>query len=185
MDNAPATPLRANPLRKLLVLAPPLLSGGAAALLLAMAPAAWGAADDLGLASWVPTVSALFLALPALSISLYALRALWRRMTGLFEVDLFGAAVGAASHWVAAVCLVTFAGTMGAEESYRSLGAGGTSSGGFVFLVVIATLIGTTLHGGLTMVYVWAVTPGRRSRLAERREDEVDFVEQWTRRRRR
>jgi hypothetical protein len=72
---------------------------------------------------------------------------------------------------------------MGSAESYDSLDAGGTTSGGFVFLVVLATLIGLVLLGGLTAVYVWAVTPGARTRMAVRTEDEPDFLRDWVRRR--
>jgi hypothetical protein len=183
MQDSDAGPLSANPLRKLAVLAPLAMSAVAAAVLTAAAPVAWGAADGVGFEPWVPTVSSLMMSLPVLALSLYALRAVWQRMSGLFEVDMFGAAVGAMSHWVAAVCLVIFTGTMGSEESYESLGAEGTSSGGFMFLVVLAMLIGMALHGGLTMVYVWAVTPGRKTRIAERTGAEADFLEDWTRRR--
>jgi len=180
-----SAPLAANPLAKLAALSPLLLSGAAALLLTAMAPVAWGAAQSQGLASWVPTVSALMLALPVLAISVYAIVAVWRRMTGLFEVDMVGAITGGVSHWVAAVCLVIFSGTMVSEKSYSSLGAGSTSSAGFLFLVVIGSFIGCGLHAGLTMVYVRAITPGRKTRVGERQPDEPDFIDQWTRTRRR
>ena len=180
-----SSPLTASPLAKLTALSPLLLSGGAALLLAAMAPGAWGAADSQGLASWVPTVSALILAAPGLAISLYTTIAVWRRMTGLFEVDIVGAVTGGVSHWVAAVCLVIFSGTMTSEKSYGSLGAEQTSSAGFLFLVILASFIGCALHAGLTMVYIWAITPGRKTRIGERSSDEPDFVDQWTRTRRR
>jgi hypothetical protein len=184
MQDSGAAPLTANPLRKLAVLAPLAMSGAAAVALTATAAAAWGAADSLGFEAWVPTVASLMMSLPVLALSLYAFRAVWSRMSGLFEVDMFGAVVGAASHWVAAVCLVIFTGTMGSEESYESLGAESTSSGGFMFLVVVAMLIGMALHGGLTMVYIWAVTPGRKTRISERGgEDDIDFLDNWTQRR--
>ena len=180
-----SSPLTANSLAKLAALSPLLLSGAAALLLTAMAPVAWGAAQSQGLASWVPTVSALMLALPVLAISVYAIVAVWRRMTGLFEVDIVGAVTGGVSHWVAAVCLVIFSGTMVSEESYASVGAQSTSSAGFLFLVILASFIGCALHAGLTMVYIWAITPGRKTRIGERSSDEPDFVDQWTRTRRR
>ena len=178
------TPLSRSPVLKLVVLSPLLLSAAAASLLLALAPGAWGAAGGLGLAPWVPTASSVMLGLPVIVMSVWGSWVLLRRMTGLFEVDLFSAGTGGAAHWVASICLVTFAGTMGSESAYESLGAGSMTTAGFTFLASIAAIVGGFLLAGLTMVYVWSVSPGRKTRLAERREDEPDFVADWGRRRR-
>ena len=183
MSESAVKELRRSPGWHLLALSPLLLSGSAACLLIAVAPGAWAVADGFGLASWAPTASALMLALPVLLLSLYAAWRLLPRMRGLFEVDIASAAIGGISHWVAAVCLVIFSGTISSADSYRSLGAESTSTGGFMFLVVLAVLIGVFLHAGLTMVYIWSITPGRKTRIAERGPDEVDFVEHWGRRR--
>jgi len=158
------------------------LSGGAAVMLTASSPAAWGAADGFGLASWVPAVAALILALPALAAASYGGVRVWSRMTGLFDVDMLGAVMGAGTHWIAAVCLVIFMGTMGREESYESLVREGVTTSGLVFLAVVAALIGGVLMAGLTMVYVWSVSPGRRTRIGERLKGEPDFLDDWARR---
>ncbi len=124
------------------------------------------------------------LSLPALALSAWAMVAVWRRTTGLFVVDLFGAIGGAVSHWIAAISLVIFSGSMTAEESYKSLSLGGsTSTSGFIFLVCLFLAIAGFLHAGMTMLYTWSVSPGPRTRLALRDPDERDFIEDWARRR--
>lgn len=185
MSAKPEAGLSQNPLMRLLVLSPLLLSGAAATMLTISAPFAWGAADEFGISSWVPTASALVLSIPGLTMAFYGITRVLQRMTGLFEVDMFAGLTGAVAHWMAAVCMVIFTGTMGSAESYESLGAGGTTSAGFFFLCVLAALIGGALLAGLTAAYVWAVTPGRKTRVGERSPDQPDYVDDWARRNRR
>jgi hypothetical protein len=168
---------------KLLVLSPPLLSGAAALLLLAMSPVAWGAADGQGLSPWAPPAGLGVIAVTMLAMDAWAIRALRRRMEGLFEVDMTWAAVGALSHWLAALSMVTFAGWATSQSAYESLGADKTSTAGFLFLVAVTLVVFGGLLFGMTAAYVWAVTPGRQTRIGERREDEVDIVDEWVRRR--
>jgi uncharacterized membrane protein len=182
-ETGPEAPLGRGAAFKLLVLSPPFLSGAASVLLLAMSPLAWGAADRQGLAPWAPPAGLIVIAVTMLAMDAWAVRALRRRLQGLFEVDMTWAVVGAVSHWVAAVCMVTFAGWATSQSAYESLGADSTSTAGFLFLVAVTLVVFGGLLFGMTAAYVWAVTPGRQTRLGERREDEVDIVDEWVRRR--
>jgi hypothetical protein len=170
---------------RLLVLAPLGISAGAAALLLATAPLAWGAADGVDMPSWLPATTALLVGLPVLSISSWGLVSVWQRLSGLFLVDVIVAAIGGFAHWFAAICLVILAGSIGTEQAYTSISGESMSTAGFLLLAFTATAVACSLLGGLTMVYVWSVTPGATIRVGERREDEVDFIAEWGRRRHR
>jgi hypothetical protein len=176
-------PLGRNPILRLMVLAPFALSASAALLVLALAPGTWGAAGDVGLASWAPAAGLLIVALPVLVIAVWAATSAWRRTTGLFEVDLTWASVGAVAHWLAAITLVMFAGTAGSRDSYQSLGVDNTSTAGFLTLAVVFCALFDGIVGALTLVYIWSIEPGPKTRIAQRRDDEVDFVAEWTRRR--
>jgi hypothetical protein len=176
-------PLARNPLTRLLILTPLLLSGAAAVLLLALTPLSWGKADALGIASWAPAAGLLLVALPVLFMCAWGVKEVHHRATGLFDVDMTWAVLGAVSHWLAALSLVIFGGTATSAASYESLGVDSTSTGGFIFLVILFVILLGGLLAGMTGAYVWSVTPGPQTRIGERRDDEVDFVNDWTRRR--
>jgi hypothetical protein len=131
-----------RPLTRFALLALPLLLGLSSLAAILVSPFAWGAGDDVGLPSWMPTASALVFGVPGLLIADRYVRVVRRRTAGDFGVAPLLLTYGVLAMLVAIAAEVVIAAGAADPATYESL-KGDTPSDDVspaAFLVVTAAV---------------------------------------------
>jgi hypothetical protein len=145
----------------------------------AATPFAWGAADYVGLASWMPSFTALAFGLPPVATGIIV----WRTMApklrsdfSLYKYQLLSAvtiwSIAIVGFWIMATRIPRSSSYENLVDENRAAEGLGTISGELYVVVVIATgFVLAVLVAVAGLLYVNAITTHRK-----RREDEVDAV---------